>query len=124
MSSPIDITKQYETESGLPVHIYWVGAAEVHGAIDNEGRRTSCIWTCLGGILGTIFPTTQGQNHPWNLVEVKPKHTRKLWINMYPEDRERGGVVHTDKKIADIFRTSSCIACVPIEVTFTEGDGL
>ena len=53
---------------------------------------------------------------------VKPEtKTVKRWVNIYPSGY---GSLWATKAQAKPPRTDYCIACVPVEVTYTEGEGL
>ena len=114
----IELGKQYKTRDGREVRIYAVDGRkdeEVHGAFLRKGEWTPCSWNkrglwCDGGI----------DTH--DLIEVKPRIQRELWVNVYP-----GPIVcelrHT-KADADDDATRSRIACVKLVIDVEEGEGL
>ena len=116
----IELGKEYQLEKGWKFRLYAVdakGLYSVHGAYFNPITE---IWTvdCW---------SAHGQSRPFgegfNLVEVRPRHKRTVWINMYP-DGETLGFCHSSLKSAQGQRRASCIATVEHTFDFAEGDGL
>ncbi len=113
----IDPKKQYRIRDGREVRIYAVdGGSEfcVHGAIrDSRGAWEARQWPADGRLAGLMAAAC-------DLVEVKPRIQRKVWVNVY----ERGtGDVHTSRDSADEFSIGR-IACVEIDIDVEEGHGL
>jgi hypothetical protein len=111
----IDINKTYRTRDGREVRIYatdgW-SASPIHGAIKVEGDwRFSC-WSANG---------IHHQDRGYDLIEVRPRHKRTVWVNVYPE-KTAGD--HTTKELADFYATRNRIACIKVELDFEEGEGL
>ncbi|MCF8472909.1 MAG: hypothetical protein K9G27_08980 [Sphingomonadaceae bacterium] len=114
----IDITKKYKTRTGVDVRIYATdGGTEypVHGAITYDGKWFPRDWTATGT---TFEDNTQCRD---DLIEVKPRIKREVWVNVYP-----GGIVNTryTRADADDDATSDRIACVKIVIDCEEGEGL
>jgi hypothetical protein len=73
----------------------------------------------------------QVNNQDWDAIVQKiedgiaayeePKHTREMWVNVYPTDL--GGMFET-KQDADRYQLRGRIACVKVVVTYTDGEGL
>ena len=113
----IDINKQYHTRDGREVRIYATDGArgKVHGAIlTNEGweHRT---WNSSGVIVLC-------QEHDSDLIEVRPRHKRTVWLNVY-----QSGVVPeacSSKERADLAAACGRIACIKVDLDFEEGEGL
>ena len=112
----IDINKHYRTRDGREVRIYATDGAygKVHGAImTNEGweHRT---WNSSGLI---VFC----QEHDYDLIEVRPRHKRTVWLNVYgrPDDV----TAYNDRWKADQ-SVSPRIACIKVDLDFEEGEGL
>ena len=63
----------------------------------------------------------EGKKTPLDLVEAK-KIKRTVWLNMYP--LETRGHVYPTKEQADRAAGFNRIACVSVDVWFSEGDGL
>jgi hypothetical protein len=114
----IELGKQYKTRDGREVRIYAVDGRkdeEVHGAFLRKGEWTPCSWNkrglwCDGGI----------DTH--DLIEVKPRIKREVWVNMY-----HNGVddeLWFTKEVADQQALSSRIACVKLVIDCEEGEGL
>ena len=114
----IDINKKYRTRDGREVRIYATDGQEdwpIHGAtLKSFGWSSEC-WTKDGSSL-TNMP------HADDLVEVRPRHKRTVWMNMYSE-----GFIsseHEDKEAADRSAFAGRIACIKVELDFEEGQGL
>jgi hypothetical protein len=62
---------------------------------------------------------------PSDLIEVKPRIKREVWVNVYPETSHMYSydVYHT-KDAADRHGGKDRIACVRIEIDCEEGEGL
>ena len=117
----IDITKMYSTRNGMKVRIYAVdgqGKKSVHGAYWDgfvEGW-VPLSWTKYGKV--DLYQEIQ----PLDLVEVRPRHKRVVWVNMYGS-----GVVPeacSSKERADLAAACGRIACIKVELDFEEGEGL
>ena len=113
----IDKNKQYTTRSGLPVRIYATdcgGGYPVHGAILKDGVWLLESWTITGVIL-------VGCENLGDLIEVKPRIQRKVWVNIY---KDGVALVHRTRERADKFASPRRIACIEIEIDCEEGEGL
>ena len=55
------------------------------------------------------------------LIEVKRRHKRTVWMNLY-ENKTAGG--HKTKDDADCHAGDLRIACIKVELDFEEGEGL
>ena len=112
----IDKNKQYRTRDGREVRIYatdGVGTHTVHGAIKTEQGWRSQLWRDDG-----YFVPYATDN---DLIEVKPRIKREVWVNVYPTDV----TIHRDKQAADCMcANSSRIACVKLTIDVEEGEGL
>lgn len=112
----IDITKKYRTPDGREVRIYAVDGADdfpVHGAIKdlNEAVWRSHCWNSDGFSVYSEF----------ELIEVKPRIKQLVWINVYPDNCF---FVYQEKRKADIQAMGHRIACIKVELDFSEGEGL
>ena len=122
MTQVIDKNKQYQTRDGREVkiyHIYDQDGACVHGAIkDINGKWITWSWNKNGQI------SISGP-HFSDLIEVKPRVKETIWANIY---REKGGIeIGARQKTRELCaknRGPNCIACIPIELDFEEGEGL
>jgi hypothetical protein len=112
----IDISKQYSTRDGREVRIYATDGAPsgvIHGAIKSE---YSDGW----------FPYVWGESgkhykdHVLDLIEVRPRHRRIVWVTVYPNDRY---CISSENIQCDIYPPKR-IACIKVDLDFEEGDGL
>ena len=119
----IDINKKYRTRGGREVRIYaidgWLdGMIMTHGAVKNKsGYWEIANWyTEHGKFYGDII------NHPFDLIEVRPRHKRTVWLNVYGS-----GIVPeacSSKERANLAAACNRIACIKVELDFEEGEGL
>jgi len=108
----IDINKKYRTRDGREVRIYAVDGDEprpVHGAIKSPTGWVVSHWPQDG-----VQSDFEGSN---NLVEVKPRIKRTLWVCVYPDELTWLGV--EGYAIGD-----GCLARVKVEIDCEEGEGL
>jgi hypothetical protein len=114
----IDINKQYRTRDGREVRIYATDGEHgelVHGAIKHkEYGWQSMLWFADGHY-------HDGENSCCDLIEVRPRHKRTVWVNVYgrPDDV----TAYNDKWKADQ-SVSPRIACIKVDLDFEEGEGL
>ena len=110
----IDINKKYRTRGGNEVRIYATdgrGLHAIHGAFKDHDEWRTCTWQENG-----VNFILEG---PFDLIEVKPRIKRTMWLNLYArEDRPR------TKKEADEHAFDTRIACVKVEIDCEEGEGL
>ena len=111
----IDIDKKYRTLNGREVRIYATdgkGTYPVHGAVKVDDGWLSYTWEATG---------TQGVSNANDLIEVRPRHKRSVWVNVYvrPDDV----TAYNDKWKADQ-SVSPRIACIKVDLDFEEGEGL
>lgn len=115
--------KTYRTRDGREVRIYAtdggdiVGKPVVHGAYVLDGSWVFCMWFAETGKILTQWCETDSKD----LIEVKPRHKRTVWINVY----DHGPViVYKEEKTAAVNRMHGCIACIKVDLDFEEGEGL
>ena len=108
----ISMDKKYRTRDGREVRIYAVdggGVHPVHGSVlMNDGWR-SVAWEADGRI---TF-----HNQPVDLVEVKPRIQRTVWLALYPK-----GVTGFCLKGSAV--EANCLARYKVEIDCEEGEGL
>jgi hypothetical protein len=111
----ININKKYTTRNGNPVKIFMTDAGgkyPVIGAIldpyDNHWEATT--WTEDG-----IFNPEHSSNCR-DLVLVKVKKTRQLWVSIYPT----GEYLHNSKEDADKNAYNTRLACIPVTLEWEE----
>lgn len=118
----IDPKKQYRTRDGCDVRIYavdgGVGANLVFGAVKEQcGHWHQYQWYPHGGYLSGI-------GDPRDLIEVKPRIKRKVWMNVYSDGGNYPAQVYLNQQTALLNRYAGCIACVEIDIDVEEGHGL
>jgi hypothetical protein len=110
----IDINKKYRTRDSRDVRIYAVdggGMHPVHGSIKTSDGWRSFTWPSDGRIAC--------DENCGDLIEVKPRIQRTMWLNLYErEDRP------STKKEADKHAFDTRVACVKVEIDVEEGHGL
>ncbi len=113
----IDPTKKYRTRDGREVRIYAVDGGDefcVHGAIYRpslnawEPRQ----WPASGHLGGMSAS---------DLIEVRPRIKREVWVNVYPILTSGG---YLEKAVADHNAARDRIACVKLTIDCEEGEGL
>ena len=115
----IDPKKTYRTRDGREVRIYAVDGAlpySVHGAVKHGDSWISKDWADNGGFL-----TPHCETDPLDLIEVKPRIKREVWVNVYPHCI--GDSMET-KELADMKARLDRIACVKLVIDCEEGEGL
>lgn len=116
--------KKYRTRSGFDVTIYAAGLPNtvhcVHGAVLQDGAWLMECWTCDGR-----YSTLPGVEAAFDLIEVKPRIKREVWVNVYrPEDVSLGSW-YSRKEDADAGAVShKRLACVKLTIDCEEGEGL
>jgi len=111
--------KQYVTRGGLEVRIYatdGLGEYPVHGAYWVHGNWVNTSWT-LDGLYSSDLSSSK-----MDLVEVKPRHQRTVWINCYPGGNN--DCSHNKLEDANRHAGPARIACIQVELDFAEGEGL
>ena len=112
----IDPKKLYRTRDGREVRIYAVDGAEdmcIHGAMLTSDGWEAEVWNKRG----VWLPCNES---PHDLIEVRPRIQREVWVNVYRDIVE----VFNTKHYADIHSTNNRIACVKLVIDCEEGHGL
>ena len=121
----LDFTKPetLQTRSGRPVRIYATDGANpfpIHGAwYSEDGVWVSAIWTLEGA---RSYPSGKATDYNGDLVQVKPRIKRTLWINVYNVNVAQ--VCHMTEEQAKMDRASNCLGCRKVQLDFEEGEGL
>ena len=116
----IDINKQYRTRDGREVRIYATdgeGAFPVQGAI-LFGKG----WRMRQWMKDGSAHINTGDSDS-DLIEVRPRHKRTVWLNVYPANVYTCDGANT-KSAADNRADYTRIACIKVELDFEEGEGL
>jgi hypothetical protein len=111
----IDMTKTYRTRCGYPVQLYRTdakGDCPVQGSIDIGPYESIGQWGFDG-----VHPTIE----QYDLIEVKPRIQREVWLNVY---EDYVGACHTTKKEADESKDGFRLACVKLPIDCEHGEGL
>ena len=118
----IRVDKKYRTRDGREVRIYAVDGGEeycVHGAVLVDGIWEMVCWTKEG----SAWTTTKDM--PFDLIEVRPRIKREVWVNVYPiSARPFTSAAYNSKVAADINSVAHRIACVKLTIDCDEGEGL
>lgn len=112
----IDKSKTYRTRDGHEVRIYATDGCPdlpVHGAVKLEDGWEVCGWRSDGRLGGYTITDS-------DLIEVKPRIKREVWVNVY-----RNGVeAYSTRHSADYNTEPPRIACVKLTIDCEEGEGL
>jgi hypothetical protein len=103
--------KTYRTRDDREVRIYATdgfGDHPIHGAFKRQDDWDCICWTEDGAC---IF------NPSWNLIEVKPRIKRTVWISVYDHDVSASEIRTTQR-----LETPRCR--VKVEIDCEEGEGL
>jgi hypothetical protein len=114
----IDKNKQYRTRDGREVRIYATdgnGNNLVHGAIHVDGEWVQFCWMQDGSCDGKA-------GLPYNLIEVRPRHKRTVWLNVYEKGLD--ACTADSREEAEENAASARLACIKVELDFEEGEGL
>lgn len=113
----IDKSKIYRTRDGREVRIYATdggGYWPIQGAVQTS---SNCWMPTSWDEDGTAF----GSSGLFNLIEVRPRHKRTVWLNVYPDAE----YPWPNKEMADkTIHRDGRIACIKVDLDFEEGDGL
>ena len=119
----LDFTKPetLRTRLGRPIRIYAIDGGvpfQIHGAWYAEvGGWTSAEWT-LDGTRG--YP--DAPENGIDLVQVKPRIKRTLWVNVYNVNVSQ--ICHPTEEMAKRDRSTGCLGCRKVELDLEEGEGL
>ena len=115
----IDINKKYRTRNGREVRIYATDHTSseftVGGAVREENGWAVHSWTADGRYF--IGPSLLNDD----LVEVKPRIQRTVWLNVYLDYAVCQG---SREDADDACDSLTRIACIQVAVDCDEGEGL
>jgi len=111
--------KTYRTRDGREMRIYATdagGDCPIHGAVKNHDGWEICSWKTNGEV-------EDGAASSYDLIEVKPRIKRTVWLNLV-KDAYGEIVVSTyrSKEEADRHHYDRRIACVKVEIDCEEGE--
>lgn len=117
----ISMNKKYQTRDGKPVRLLCIDETlsryPVIGVIADEGESSS--WTKDG-----YYYHDAEETDPYDLVEVKEEKTVVGWVNVF-EDGSISMIYKTKEYANESFSGwVTRVACVPVTITYKEGDGL
>ena len=110
--------KTYRTRDGREVRIYATDGdnwSPIHGAIKEKSGWCLCAWHEDGSYVDSML------EQPNDLIEVKPRIKRTVWLNVYPD---KSGDYSQLRNLADALATTDRLACVKVEIDCEEGEGL
>lgn len=113
--------KQYRTRDGREVRIYatdaGIGKNLIHGATHDDD---------FGWVPHVWLPDGKHEcDSSICLVEVKPRHKRTVWLNVYEADNtECVGSAYMTARDAYKAAAVTRIACIKVDLDFEEGEGL
>ena len=117
----IDKSKQYRTRDGREVRIYATdggGKDHIHGAVKHECGS----WVAEHWFSGGKYAFSGV--HMKDLIEVKPRIKREVWVNVYrQDDGEEFLEIAFHKDELDAVGDAR-IACVRLTIDCEEGEGL
>jgi len=113
--------KTYRTRDGREVRIYATDGSHpfvIHGAYRVGTNWISCVWLRDGfhEFISNV-----------DLIEVKPRIKRTVWLNLFPNHTEIFPTEEIAKHWAAMpsgFEHEQPISCVKVEIDCEEGDGL
>ena len=119
--------KQYRTRDGRPVRIYATdgrGVSTVHGAILQPGDGYGVTSGNFGMEWGLTCWNEDGRHccSNYDLIEVKPRIKRTVWLNVYEREDDVYGYI--SKERADNSAAPDRILCVKFEIDAERGEGL
>jgi len=112
----IDITKKYRTRDGREARVFMVdegaSAYPIIGAYKSSDFWIAGYWQKDGSASSASLDQR-------DLIEVKPRIQREVWINVYRDDV----IAHTSRDDARVFG-AGVVACVKVVIDCEEGEGL
>ena len=120
--SKIEMGRVYRTRDGREVRVLMTDAGSSHPVvIAYKGRDDSFWWSMHVTPEGRV---SQSHEDPRDLIEVKPRIRREVWVNVYRTDDVVLSNCHNTKDSADRSACNDRIACVKLVIDCEEGHGL
>ena len=115
----IDPKKTYKTRDGREVRILMTDGGDwsfpvIAAFKDKDGRWWPLHLTSVGRL--------GAHESALDLIEVKPRIKREVWVNVYPHPLS--DCVYNDKQTSDTRAGHARIACVKLVIDCEEGEGL
>ena len=110
--------KQYRTRDGREVRVYATDGIEgrsVHGAVMCSHGWVGHCWTKDGRNMNSF-------NQPEDLVEIRPRHKRTIYVNVCKSACHYGYDTRSDAQAAKCGDRQ--LALVAVNLDFEEGEGL
>jgi hypothetical protein len=122
MTQKIDINKKYRTREGRPVRVYTIDGLEKDRPVVAEFANGNSVTTSTWRIDG-VWTSDGTVGDTWDLVEVKPRIKRTVWLNVYADHES----VYAYNTKAEADRYANALdrkSCVKVEIDCEEGEGL
>lgn len=120
----IDKSKSYRTRDGREVRIYATdggGPYPVHGAYKTRGEWYGSYWTASGRFDQSSGCVDTGTD----LIEVRPRIKREVWVNVYrQDDGYEFATYHDNATDAKSESGDAIIARAHLILDVEEGEGL
>jgi hypothetical protein len=123
MTDKIDPTKQYRCRDGSEWRYIGLSQdAEYPIAGEYNDDELGWIVTSWAADGRSIV----GEEDAQDLIEVRPRIQRKVWINVYKDDETRPNFAagFTSRELADEYARASRSECLEITLDYEEGQGL
>ena len=118
----IDKSKTYRTRDGREVRIYATDGGHENCMTHGAAKNKRGYWEFTSWYTSTGKYLDDEADHPHDLIEVRPRHKRTVWLNVYHDCISRG---FETKDEADAKAVKNCrLACIKVDLDFKEGEGL
>lgn len=118
--------REYRTRDGRQVRIYATdgdGCFPIHGAVEKSAGSDRWTFRCWRED-GSASIAGQSAN---DLIEVKKRHKRTVWINAYKDSLHGFFMTREDADqwaVNSFYVDKTRIACIKVDLDFEEGEGL
>ena len=112
----IDLNKQYRAKDGRKIKLAFIDENVVYGFYElPDGSWKGTAWYLSDGAY-----KDNHFSHELDLVEVKARIKRDVWINVCKNYTSS----HFAKEFADFHHRGDRLACIKVEIDCEEGEGL